>query len=354
MSKNYCLIMAGGRGTRFWPESTKANPKQYLKILGGKSPLEQTLLRFEGIIEASNRFIITASDQLILAQENAKEYLPMSNILVEPEGRNTAPCIYLSLLLLKKHGAQNDDVISIVPADHVILDIPGFQQGLVKAISLAKNEKKICTIGVKPHFPHTGYGYIHRGNAIDEKSFNLKEFKEKPDRVTAEKYLKTGEYYWNAGMFVGEIGIFLEEFSSHCPQYTKFQTKLEQSLGNEENLAKIYTQLENNSIDFALMEKSSRVCVTEANFDWNDLGSWDAMEQVLKKTEGNTFVHSVKEDDYFLKDAIGNIVYAPGKFTALYNVNDLVVISSGDYLVVIPKKDAQKVKEIALKLDYQK
>lgn len=339
-NKSFFLIMAGGKGTRFWPESTEKKPKQYLNLLGKGSLLEQTVSRLEGLIPLEDTFVVTVKDQEELA---TKSTINLKNLIFEPSGRNTAPCILLSLAELVARGAGTDDVVSIVPSDHVILNKGGFQDTLKMASSVAFEKGEIVVIGIRPHFPHTGYGYIESGEKQSTSCFKVESFKEKPTKEKAFEYLSEGNYFWNAGMFISKIGVLLEEFAQHAPEVYKFFPELRDAIEKNEDVATVYEKIPKNSIDYAVMEKSKKVSVVPALFDWNDLGSWDALEDVVKAQEGNTFV---KGEGHYFKEAKGNIVFAPGKFVSLVGVNDLVVVSNEKVLMVLPKSDSQKVKSI--------
>jgi len=341
-SQMFCLVMAGGKGTRFWPESTTKKPKQYLNLTSEKSLLTETLLRFDGLVPNEKRYIVTVKEQAGLADENSTGMVSKDGLIFEPSGRNTAPCILLSLATLKAQGASDDDVVTIVPSDHVIMNAEGFRQTIKGAVDLAAANDYIVTIGIPPHFPHTGFGYIQKGESV-ESAFAVSEFKEKPDFDTAKSYLASGNYFWNAGMFLGKIGVLLEEFKKHSPETFCHYESLLAAIGDEKQLAEVYNKIPKDSIDYAIMEKSTRVAVCEARFDWNDLGSWDALESVLDKQRENTIV---KADDVYLENSEGNIIYAPDKFVSLINMQDTIVISNEKSVVVLPKKDSQNVKHI--------
>ncbi len=349
-SRLYCLVMAGGSGTRFWPESTLKRPKQYLNLVTNQSLLLDTLLRFEGSVEKNRRFIVTVKEQEVIARKCAQEKISEDGLIFEPSGRNTAPCIFLSLIKLLHLGANRNDVVAIVPSDHVILNRVGFQEVIKEATEMALSLKKIVTIGIAPNFPHTGYGYIQRGKVI-EGGFEVHSFKEKPDFATAKKYLESGNYFWNAGMFVAQIDLLLKEFEKFAPDIYKFYDELKAQIENFDKLSVIYNKIVPDSIDYAIMEKSKDVVVIPAKFDWNDLGSWDALESVIDKREDNIIV---KDSGHYLSNAKNNIIFAPTQFVSLINVDDLIVISNEKSLVVLPKKDSQKVKEIVSFLKSEK
>ncbi|MFG1483509.1 sugar phosphate nucleotidyltransferase [Halobacteriovorax sp. HFRX-2_2] len=338
----YTLIMAGGKGTRLWPESTESKPKQYLSLVGNETLLGQTLDRFEESVDLKNRFIITTRDQSELAISCSKDQILEEHIIYEPAGRNTAPCILLSLAAIEAAGAKSDDIIAVMPSDHVILNKSGFKASFEKAVKLSSDTQTITTIGIPPHFPHTGYGYIKTSEAVGD-GFKVDEFVEKPNFEKAKEYLSTGKYVWNAGMFMAPLGVFKEEFAAHSPEMFSFYEELKASLDDEAKLEEVYNKIPKDSIDYAIMEKSSRISLVKAEFDWNDLGSWEALEQVVDRVEGNTIIDS---NGTFLKDATGNIIYAPDKHVSLINVQDLVVVSNDKAVMIVPKDDSQRVKEI--------
>lgn len=341
--KSYAVIMAGGKGTRFWPESTSQKPKQYLNLTGKGPLLGITLNRFEGIIPTDKRYVVTVREQEALAAESSQGLINKNGLIFEPSGRNTAPCIMLSMAHLEKEGASDEDILAIVPSDHVILNENGFRETIMKSIKAAVDHQSIVTIGIPPHFPHTGYGYIQKGEAIDEQSFMVKEFKEKPNRETAEKYLSSGQYVWNAGMFVSTLKVLKEEFEKCSPETFSHYSKLLDAIGDEQKLAQVYSEIPKDSIDYAVMEKSQKVSVVPANFDWNDLGSWDALEAVMEPKSSNTLVG---ERGFFVSESEGNIIYAPNKYVSLIGVKDLIVVSNDKTLVVLPKSRSQEVKNI--------
>lgn len=342
-TKIHSLIMAGGQGTRFWPESTSKKPKQYLSLVGENSLLTETLLRFKNLSSCDERYIITVKAQEELATQHSKDLVSEGNIIFEPAGRNTAPCILLSLAALKKKGAADDDIVCIVPSDHIILNKDGFEKTIKAASHLATKNASIVTIGINPNFPHTGFGYIKKGSDIGDDGFSVESFKEKPDFDTAKKYVTSGEYFWNAGMFVSTIGTLMNEFKICSPETFSHFENLLSSLDDEKSLEEAYSKIPSDSIDYAIMEKSKNIQVTAAQFDWNDLGSWDALEEVLEKKESNTIIG---DKMLYTDNSKGNIVYAPGKFISLINVNDLIIIDNDKSLVVLPKSDSQKVKDI--------
>jgi len=340
--------MSGGRGTRFWPESTKRKPKQYLSLLGSNSLLRESLMRFGTLIPKDDRYVVTIKEQEDLAKEHSNNLVNKNGIIFEPSSRNTAPCILLSLAQLLNNGAGLDEVVAIMPADHVILNTKGFQETIKLAISLSKEHSSIVTIGIRPVFPHTGYGYIHRESVAQDNYFTVNSFKEKPDHATATSYVQSGEYFWNAGMFVSTIGCLLEQFKVHAPEIYSLFDGLQNNLNNWEELCSIYSQMPNDSIDYAIMEKTKDILVIEAKFDWNDLGSWDALEKIIPRDKDNTII---SDKGSFIDGSSGNIVFAKDQHISLINIKDLIVVSNKNALVVLPKEDCQKIKEIVNHLE---
>lgn len=344
--KNYhlfALVMAGGKGTRFWPESVAKRPKQYLSLTSTKTLLEETLSRFERFIDKDKRFIVTVKEQEKLCKASSKNLINKDGIIFEPTGRNTGPCILMSLVTLLERGAEVDDVVAIVPSDHVILNKKGFHSTLKKAAHFSYENQQIVTIGITPNFPHTGFGYIQKGKLLEEEAFEVSRFKEKPHFELATEYVKSGKYLWNAGMFVAPIKVFLEEFAEHAPTMFDHYESLTKSVKNFTKLKKVYDKLPSDSIDYAIMEKSKRIAVMPASFDWNDLGSWDALSSVIDETHGNTVV---KADGDFFLNSTDNVIFAPDKFVSLINVDKHIVVVNDKVVLVAPVKDAQEIKKI--------
>ena len=335
--------MAGGKGTRFWPESVEKKPKQYLKLISKNSLLEETLTRFDRFVLKDKRFIVTVKEQEKLCKESSKGKIATNGIIFEPSGRNTAPCILMSLANLVARGVSEDDVLAIVPSDHVILNKKGFHQTVKKAADFAFKHQEIVTIGITPHFPHTGFGYIQKGKLIEEEAFRVSRFKEKPHHELATEYVKSGQYLWNAGMFVAPLKVFLAEFEEHAPEIFKYYKDLLKVIKDPVKLKKVYEKIPSDSIDYAIMEKSKKIAVMPANFDWNDLGSWDALSSIIDETHGNTLVKSAGE---FFLNSTDNVVYAPGKFVSLINMDNHIVVVNDKVVMVCPVKDAQDIKKV--------
>jgi mannose-1-phosphate guanylyltransferase len=335
--------MAGGKGTRFWPESTQTHPKQYLSLTSDKTLLEETLVRFDSLVKVENRFIVTVQAQKTLCMESSKQKINNEGIILEPSGRNTAPCILLSLAYLMQKGVTENDLVAIVPSDHIILNTSGFQKTMRRAYEYSAKKEEIVTIGITPHFPHTGFGYIEKGELVNGEAFKVSRFKEKPHFELAKEYIKSGDYLWNAGMFVAPIKVLIEEFKTHAPQMYKYLDELKNSIGDSQKLNEVYNKIPSDSLDYAILEKSKKVSVIPAQFDWNDLGSWDALSSVIDETHGNTVV---KSDGQYFINSTDNIIYAPNKFVALINMEKHIVVVNDKVVLVAPVKDSQEVKKV--------
>lgn len=346
-SRLFSVIMAGGKGTRFWPESTSKKPKQYLSLVTEKSLLEETLLRFDGLVPVNRRYVVTVREQEPLARKVASGNMEDHHFIFEPSGRNTAPCILLSMAQLEVEGANDEDVLAIVPSDHVILNRQGFQQSIKVASEAATNHGGIVTIGIKPNFPHTGYGYIQREDQIGPDLYKVHAFREKPKFDVAKEYVASGEYFWNAGMFMARLDVLKKEFAIHAPKMWSFYEELKKNCHKAESLKNVYDQIPSDSIDYAVMEKCERVFVVPAAFDWNDLGSWDALESVIAQQQENTIARAKGTT---LIDSKNNIIYAPNKHVALVGINDSIVVSNDEAVIVLPKSQAQRIKEVVEKL----
>jgi mannose-1-phosphate guanylyltransferase len=341
--KFHALIMAGGKGTRFWPESTEKKPKQYLNLISSKTLLEETFERFDKFIEKENRYVVTVKEQEALCVASSNGKIATGGMLFEPSGRNTGPCILMSIACLLAKGISETDVLAIVPSDHVILNRKGFQETLRKAAFYSHQKQNIVTIGITPHFPHTGFGYIEKGELVEGEVFKVSRFKEKPHFELAKEYIASGKYLWNAGMFVAPIAVILEEFKTHAPKMFVHFEDLKKAVNDPAKLKEVYERIPSDSIDYCVMEKSKRVSVVPANFDWNDMGSWDALSSVINETHGNTIV---KSDGAFFLNSSDNVVFAPNRFVSLINMDKHIVVANDKVVLVAPVKDAQEIKKV--------
>jgi mannose-1-phosphate guanylyltransferase len=352
MSDQFIVIMAGGRGERFWPESRLHRPKHLLPIVGDKPMLRQTLDRIGDLVPSSNIFIITNVTQQEAIREMCPE-LAAEQVVAEPVGRDTAPAVGLAMLLVKRRNPNG--VFALLPADHVIHDSEGFQACLARGFSVARRRDCLVTIGITPTQPATGYGYIQRGAPLAElegaKGFHVQRFVEKPDLATATAYLESGEYYWNAGMFVWKVGVIERAFSKYQPSILDGIRVIEAALDGGKDLAQAlaetYGQLTRISIDFAIMEKSDQVVTIESSFDWDDVGEWTAIERHGRKDDAGNLLAGLSA----LTDSTGNIIYNDGKrVTALLGVADLIVVHTADATLVCHRDKAQQIKQIVAQL----
>ena len=342
----YAVIMAGGQGTRFWPRSRRKRPKQLLNIVGSESMIRQTVDRLVPLVQPRDVYVVTGKDHMEELVRHVSD-VPAGNILAEPEGRNTAPCIGLAAMLLKKKDPGG--VMVVLPSDHVILDKEGFVETLKFAADAAGRGDYIITLGMKPDRPETGYGYIKTGirhEATGRRDiFKVESFVEKPDKKTAEEYVKSGQYLWNAGMFVFKVSTILKAIETHMPELYTGLLRLEPFLGTggqEKALSEIYGSLPSVSVDYGIMEKADNVLVIPADFGWNDVGSWTAIDDLLPRDEHGVVAHA----EHISIDTRDCIVYSPKKLVATIGVSNLIVVETDDALLICDKSRAQDVKKV--------
>ena len=349
MNNRYVVIMAGGKGERFWPQSRLKRPKHLLPIVGNSPMLAQTIERLNGLVPPERIFVITNSEQREAVLETCPDLLP-EKVIGEPEGRDTAAAVGLAALLVEEESPGA--AFALLPADHVIEDGGGFRKVLAGAFEAAELNDHLVTIGVKPTFPSTGYGYLRQGGEIDSscarKVCRVDEFVEKPDLIIAQQYLEHGNYFWNAGMFVWRPSIILaaiERFASKLSSGLK-ELSFEWKKGGrlEDAMKKVYPSLEKISIDFAVMEKADSVVMLESFFDWDDVGEWPAIARHYPQDEsGNIF-----KGKGMAIDSSGNLTFSEdGHCISLLGVKDLIVVQSGDATMICHKDCAQQVKELA-------
>jgi mannose-1-phosphate guanylyltransferase len=350
----YAAILAGGVGTRLWPRSRQDRPKQFTDITGdGVTMIQETARRLTGLIDGKHLYVVTGEPYADLAAEQLPQ-MPRQHILVEPSGRNTAPAIGLACLRLQREDPTG--ILAILPADHVILDGEGFRASLRRAGQIAA-EGYLVTLGIEPTFAHTGYGYIKRGQLIDEvnelPAYHVERFLEKPTRIVAEAFLEEGGYYWNGGIFVCRADRMMAEIERQQPaMYDRLQ-RIAASVDSaryDEVLAAMWDSMPSISIDYAVMEHAERVAVVPMRAGWNDVGSWDALETILEQdAQGN----SIAKGEVLLLDSHSNIVYSDKRLVALVNVSNLVVVDTGDTLLIGDKANMQRVKDVVEKLRAQ-
>ncbi len=346
MAERYIVIIAGGKGERFWPQSRAARPKQLLPIVGDSPLLTQTLERVMPIVPAANIYVITSA-----AQEKGVRAvcpgLPRDNIIAEPEGRDTAAAVGLAAAVI---GARDPKgVFAILPADHVIHHGKKYQSDLNVAFAAAAAEPVMVTIGIAPTEPATGFGYVQRDQpwkTIRRKTvYNVKRFVEKPDLATAKKYLRSGTYFWNAGMFVWSVPVVETAIAQFAPELDAGLKSIRTALAKGRKLGpvmkKVYPSLQKISVDYALLEKSTNVVVLPSTFDWDDVGAWPAVARhYTADPAGN-----VGRGQRIVEQGRGNIVFSEGDhLVAVVGVDDLIVVHTPDATLVCPKNKAQEIK----------
>ncbi len=339
----YAVIMAGGVGSRFWPRSKKKTPKQLLNIFGSNTMIQGTVERLKDIVPEENIFVITnkvQSEEIIRQLPN----VPKENVIEEPFGRNTAACVGLASVIVKSKCA--DAVTLILPADHIIKDIEDYHRTLKEAAEFAEKSKGLVTIGIKPSRPETGYGYIQmEENEITDHIHKVYTFAEKPNYATAVRFLESGDFYWNSGMFIWHVDAILSEIEKYMPDLHEGLSELNPTLNTPQfidTLANVYGKLRNISIDYGIMEKSQNVYLIKGEFSWSDVGSWEEVYQLTDKDEnGNAVVGNI-----FTEMTADSYIYSPGKFTSVIGVDNLIIINTDDALLVCRRDKSQDVKKI--------
>lgn len=339
------LIMAGGKGTRFWPASTNDKPKQFLNLIGEETMIQMTVHRLLPLIPMERIFICTGKEYVDLVLEQLPE-LPKRNIIIEPTGRNTAPCILLSTLYIKQ--IYNDVKIAVLPSDHVINNEVEFLNILdTTSKYLDENNKAILTIGITPTRPETGYGYIKQQNKLmtinDKDIYKVERFVEKPNFETALVYLNEGHYLWNAGMFVFNTETMINEFKLYANDVYEVLSKLP-SIDDENYqnvLNDIYCDCRAISVDYAIMENSKEICVLPGDFGWDDVGAWKALERYMHEDQNE----NITKGHIHLENCHQSIIYASDKTIIVDGLDDIYCIQSGDYIIIGKKENLNKVHE---------
>jgi mannose-1-phosphate guanylyltransferase len=357
----YPVILAGGRGTRFWPLSRKRRAKQLLALDGKGTMIQQTVARLAPMVAPGQFWIITNGD-LRSAVGRQLPRLPSKQIIAEPVGRNTAPAIGLAAFLLLRHDPEA--VLGLFPSDHVIADPTRYRATLSRGIAIAAAGENIVVLGVRPTRPETGYGYIESGAHDCDGALRVRRFTEKPDLGLARQFLDAGNYFWNSGMFLWRADTLANALREHLPKTAPLLEKIATAYGtrNFENVfRRLYPKCENISIDYAVLEprsakgeNQSRIFCLPADFGWNDLGSWTALHEhrvaKMKPLNGSP----VSASGSFALNAKNNYVHAPGKFVALVGVSNLVIVETEDALLVTTLDQSQDVGKVVKHLDEKK
>lgn len=340
------VIMAGGRGERFWPRSRVAAPKQFLNLVGEKTMLQLTVERVEGLVGISDTYIVAGQDFKDIIM-NQVPHLPEENIIIEPFGRDTAAAIGLAALVLERKDPR--EVMIVLPADHYISDIPRFQEVLISAVAAAWRGEDIVTLGITPHRPETGYGYISEGELYDTffgmPAYRVVRFLEKPNYAKAVRFLSVGNYLWNSGMFIWRVDLIRQLIEKHTPQLAHGLNKIGQAMGTEQYssvLGEVYAELPKISVDYGILEKAEKVLVMRGDFGWDDIGSWTALERYAEKDERGNVI----EGRGVLLDTSDTFIYSPGKTVGVIGVESLIVVNDRDNIMVCRKDRAQEIKKV--------
>ncbi len=335
--KKAALIMAGGKGERFWPLSRQDNPKQFMKIVDNRELIALTVERLRHIFEEQAIFFVTTKR----LSKRIGRLFPQAGLIAEPSGRNTLAACAVGTFAASSKAYE---LIGVFPSDHYIKNGQAFANTVNKAFSLAE-QGYIVTIGIKPTRPDVGFGYIERDEVLNNfnSAFTVKKFHEKPDRETADKYLKDGNYYWNSGMFFWRADVFKEELKRLQPYIYKTFVKYSNIT---EHLNEIYSTLPSISVDYGIMEKTRKIAVIEAEFDWEDLGSYTALPRVIKEdVSGN-----IKKGDAVMLDCRDSIAVSEQGMIAAIGVSDLIIVHTNDVTLIVPKDRAQEIKKLLKKM----
>lgn len=355
---NYCVIMAGGVGSRFWPLSRSSYPKQFLDILGtGKSLIQQTFERFSSLMPPENVFIVSNSEYSELIREQIPE-IPAQNILLEPYRRNTAPCIAYASYRIKKK--DPDAVMVVAPSDHLILKEKEFLSVVEKGLAFVSENEALLTIGIHPNRPETGYGYIQldRNTKIDSngRTFNkVKTFTEKPDLKLAKVFLESGEFFWNSGIFFWSLNSITKAFARYLPEINSAFSEgiaVYETVEEEAYIEETYAECRNISIDYGIMEKSDRVFVLTAEFGWSDLGTWGSLfDQSVRDKNENSLIG----ENIFVYDTQNSLVKVKGeKLVVLQGLEDFIVVDSDDVLLICKLDQEQRIKSFVSDVKLEK
>ncbi len=341
------VIMAGGKGERFWPRSRVNLPKQFLSLTDdGKSMIQHTVERLEGMVEKENIYVVTNELYENLVKEHIP-YIPERNIIIEPMSKNTAPCIGLAAVHISRKNPESKMIV--LPADHLIKFNEIFLDTLKTAIEVTGEGDNLATIGITPNYPETGYGYINfkKGNTLKniKNVYEVLKFEEKPDLEKAKEYLASGKYLWNSGMFVWKVSTILKNFEKYLPEVYKGLKKIEDSIGSDEYkevLEKEFAIFPSESIDYGIMEKAENIYVIPGNFGWDDVGSWLSLERIKRSNQDGNVI----DGNVISIRTRNSIIQGTDKLIAAIGLKDIIVVDTEDAILICNKDNTQEVKEV--------
>ncbi|KAA6303043.1 MAG: mannose-1-phosphate guanylyltransferase [Candidatus Ordinivivax streblomastigis] len=352
MKDNYCVIMSGGIGSRFWPFSRENKPKQFLDFFGtGRSLLQQTFDRFSRIIPIENMYIATNEMYADLVKQQLPD-LKDNQILMEPTRRNTAPCIaYASFHIQSINPNAN---IIVTPADHLILEEHNFLRNIQTGLDFVQNNPALLTLGVKPHRPETGYGYIQTTNTQGDPIHKVKAFTEKPNLELAQVFFESGDFFWNSGIFIWSVKSILEAFAEHLPDIHTHFVKGIDTYGTASEkifIQKEYPVCQNISIDYGIMEKADNVYMLVAEFGWSDLGTWGSLYDLAGKDEQQNA--TLKSKGLFIESKDNLLTLADGKLAVIQGLEDYIIVESNNVLLICKKSEEQRIKQFVMDVNIQ-
>ncbi len=353
MRKTYALILAGGVGSRLWPRSREGRPKQLLDLISERSMLQETVARVVPLVPPERIIVMTNQGYVTTVREQLPD-VPATNVIGEPAVRGTASAVGFGAAIIARQ--DPDAVMFSLHADHYIRDVEGFRQALRAAAAVA-GDGYLVTIGIEPGYPETGYGYIERGEALGtfegHIAYRVVRFTEKPDAEQAQAFVDSGRYYWNSGLFTWQVSTILEAFARYMPDTFEKLQVMASAIGTDreqETLNRVWPTLENQTIDYGIMERAERVAVVPADFGWSDVGTWNALfELMAADSERNVVV-----GDHVGVDTRGSFIYTDGRLIATIGVEDLIVVDVDDAVLICPRDRAQDVKALVDRLQREK
>ena len=345
----HVVAIAGGSGTRFWPLSRKSNPKQLLPICHGRSLIHATFERIKSLVEPEQCWMVVGQDH-VQGCRNDVPAIPAQQILAEPLGKNTAPAVALAAIQVQKKNPEA--IVAILPADHYVEDKQAFCEALKNAAQIAQNDA-IVTLGIQPTRPETGYGYIEpdKTKELNATGFQVKSFREKPDAALAQTFFESGDFYWNAGIFVFKPSTFMGELQTQLPKMHEQMMEIQSAIGEtnyEAVLSRNYQNIENISIDYGIMENAKDVAVVPANCGWSDVGSWNSVDAIFERDQQSNLTHG----RYITMDANNNVISSNETHViGVIGLDNIAVVHTKDATLVVPRDRAQDVKQLLSEIE---